>query len=205
MAKHAAAAPFLLLPFAAAVAASAREIVILVFGAEFAEGAAPFRLLVFASVALVLVSVTASMMTAAGRPRWTLHAAWPLVLAAAALHPFAIANAGGTGAAAVTTALACAAGFVTLALACGLWRIAFPARTLLSGASVGALAYAACALVPAPGLWCLAKLAGVCALAACALASLGEFGPRPLGAARELLGVGRRRARQSPLEITREA
>lgn len=205
VATHAAAAPLLLLPFAAAFAGAAQEIVVLIFGAEF-QGAAPvFRLLVFASLALVLVSVTASMMTAAGRPKWTLHAAWPLVLAASLLHPLVIPRAGGVGAALVTTALACVVGFVTLLPACRLWRVRLPARTLLSGVAVGALTYAASALVTAPGPWCVVKLACVCALAFVALLALGEFGPRPVGLARELLGRRRRRGNTAPLEITREA
>ncbi len=205
VAKQAAAAPLLLLPFAAAAAGAAQEIVVLVFGAEFQRAAGAFRLLAFASLALVMVSVTASMMTAAGRPKWTLHAAWPLLVAAALLHPLVIPRAGGSGAALVTTALACVAGFTTLALACRLWRIPPPARTLLCGVAVGALAYAAAALVPAQGLWCVVKLACVCALAACALLLLGEFGPRPAGLARELLGLRRRRDNAAPREITREA
>ncbi|HEX5708079.1 MAG TPA: oligosaccharide flippase family protein, partial [Pyrinomonadaceae bacterium] len=86
VAAKAVRAPLVLLPLAACVAGASDEIVRLLFSARFGGAATPFRLLIFASLALVLVSVAASMMTAAGRAMWTLHAAWPTVVAAAALH-----------------------------------------------------------------------------------------------------------------------
>ncbi|HYN85103.1 MAG TPA: oligosaccharide flippase family protein, partial [Pyrinomonadaceae bacterium] len=99
-------APLVLAPFAACVAGASGEVVRLLFGAQFAGAATPLGLLLFASLALVLVSAAASMMTAAGRASWTLHAAWPPLVVAAALHAYAIPRAGAAGAAAVTAGVA---------------------------------------------------------------------------------------------------
>ena len=137
----------------------------------------------------MMISVTACVLTAAGKLKWTLHAAWPLVVAATALHLILIPRAGSLGAAAVTAGLACVGAFVNLLLACRLWRTRIPAPTLVRAVAVSAFAYAAAALVPAPGLWCVAKLAGLCGLAAAALVVLGEFGTRPLDNVRTLLGL----------------
>jgi len=169
----------LLLPFAAIVAGSAREIVELVFGREFAASAAPLRPLVFGSLALLFVSVAASVLAAAGRERWTLHVAWPMAAGAAAGHALLIPHFGARGAAAVTAATACAGALASLALVRRAWGVRLPARTLLSSAAVAACVYAFAALVRADGLAPLAlKLACASLFAAAAFALLGEFGAR---------------------------
>ena len=178
LARLALRAVLLLLPVAAVTAGSAREIVALVFGREFEASATLLRPLIFGSLALLMVSVAASVLAAAGRERWTLHVAWPTLACAALGHALVIPSAGARGAAVVTALTACACALLSLALVWRVWRVAPPARTLLSSAAVAACAYATAALVPAAGLMLALKLACVCALSAGALALLGEFGAR---------------------------
>ena len=168
----------LLLPVAAITAGAAPELVGLIFGREFAGSAALLRPLIFGSLALLFVSVAASVMAAAGRERWTLHVAWPMLACAAVGHALLIPSTGARGAAAVTTLTACAGALLSLALVWRAWRVAPPARTLLTSAAVAACAYAMTALVPSAGLMLALKLACAFLFALAALALLGEFGAR---------------------------
>jgi O-antigen/teichoic acid export membrane protein len=178
LARLALRAVVLLLPLAAATAGAAPEIVAFVFGREFVASAGLLRPLIFGSLALLLVSVTASVLAAAGRERWTLHVAWPTLACAALGHALLIPSLGARGAATVTAVTACAGALLSLALVWRAWRVATPARTLLSSTAVAACAYALTALVPSAGLLLALKLACACLLSAAALALLGEFGAR---------------------------
>lgn len=178
LARLALRAVVLLLPAAAMTAGAAPEIVGFIFGREFVESGSLLRPLIFGSLALLMVSVTASVLAAAGRERWTLHVAWPTLACAFAGHALVIPSLGARGAAVVTTLTACACAILSLALVWRAWRVAPPARTFASSAAVAACAYALTALLPAGGLLLALKLACACALSAAALALLGEFGAR---------------------------
>lgn len=178
LARLALRAVVLLLPVAATTAGAAPELVGLIFGREFAESGALLRPLIFGSLALLLVAVAASVLAAAGRERWTLHAAWPTLACAALGHALLIPSFGARGAACVTALTATACATVSLALVWRAWRVAPSARTFLSSAAVAACAYALTALVPSAGLMLALKLACACVASAAALALLGEFGAR---------------------------
>lgn len=178
LARLALRAVVLLLPVAAITAGAATEIVGLIFGREFEASATLLRPLIFGSLALLMVSVTASVLAAAGRERWTLHVAWPTLACAFVGHALVIPSVGARGAAVVTTLTACACALASLALVWRAWRVAPPARTLASSTAVAACAYALTALVPSAGLMLALKLACACVLSAGALALLGEFGAR---------------------------
>lgn len=188
-ARQALRAVLLAAPLAAGAAGAAPEIVALVFGEKFLPAVPLLRVLVPGAFALVLVSVASSILAAAGRQSWTLHVAWPLVAAAAAGHVLLIPKAGALAAASVTSCLACACALVSVLLVYRLWRVAPRAATLWRTAAACLSAYALTALLPAPGVLLIAKLAGAVLLSACVLVALGEFGVRELRrAARSLLG-----------------
>jgi O-antigen/teichoic acid export membrane protein len=168
----------LLLPVAAITAGAAPELVGLIFGREFAESGVLLRPLIFGSLALLFVSVTASVLAAAGRERWTLHVAWPMLACAALGHALLIPSSGARGAAVVTALTACAGALASLTLVWRAWGVAPPARTFVSSALVAACAYALTALVPSAGLLLALKLACACLFAFATLALLGEFGAR---------------------------
>jgi O-antigen/teichoic acid export membrane protein len=185
-ARQAMRAVLLLVPLAALTAGAAPEIVGLIFGAEYLAAAAPLRLLIFGALALLLLAVTSCVLTAAGKPRWTLYVAGPLVACAAAGHLFLIPRAGAVGAAFVTASLACAAALASVGLVRRLWRVAPTPATFGRSAAVSAAAYALAALLPGPGLLLVPKLAAVSLFALGALLLSGEFKAEELGAARAL-------------------
>jgi O-antigen/teichoic acid export membrane protein len=185
-ARQAMRAVLLLLPLAAITAGAAPEIVGLLFGEEFLAAAAPLRLLIFGSLALLLLAVTSCVLTAAGKPRWTLYVAGPLVACAAAGHLFLIPRAGVAGAAFVTASLACAAALVAVGLVHRLWGITPPSATLWRTAFVSVLTYKLVALLPVQGLLLVPKLLALSFVALGALALSGEFAAAELGAARGL-------------------
>jgi len=178
LARLALRAVVLLLPVAAITAGAGPELVGWVFGREFAESGALLRPLIFGSLALLFVSVTAAVLTVAGRERWTLHVAWPTLACAFAGHSILIPMFGARGAAAVTSLTACAGALVSLTLVWRAWRVAPPARTFVSSALVAACAYALTALLPSEGPMLALKVACACLFAFVTLALLGEFGAR---------------------------
>jgi O-antigen/teichoic acid export membrane protein len=183
LARQAMRAVLLLLPVAAIAAAAAPEIVTLIFGREFIAAAPLLRPLMFGAVALLMIAVTTSILTAAGKPLWTLHVAWPLLLGAAIGHAALIPLAGARGAAWVTTAVACAGALATIGLVRRLWHINPPARSLWRSLVVCAFVYAFDALLPAsPGLLLLAlKLACAGLFVPVAFLLLGEFSADEIG------------------------
>jgi len=184
----------LLLPLASLTAGAAPEIVGLIFGKEFAAAAAPLRLLIFGSLALLLLSVTSCVLTAAGRARWTLYVAGPLVACAAAGHLVLIPKAGASGAAFVNASLACAAALVSAALVRKLWRVAPTPSTLWRSVAVSVCVYAFAAFVPGPGLLLVPKLAAAFLFVPAALLLSGELDGEEWRAARALFLRGRRPA-----------
>jgi O-antigen/teichoic acid export membrane protein len=191
-ARQAMRAVLLLLPLASVTAGAAPEIVGLIFGAEFVAAAPPLRLLIFGSLALLMLAVTSCVLTAAGKPRWTLHVALPLVACAAVGHSVLIPRAGATGAAFVTASTACAAALVTVGLVRRLWRVAPPAATLWRSGFVSVLVYKLTAFLPGQGFLVVPKLLAALVLALLALLLSGEFAAREWRAALALL---RRRPR----------
>jgi hypothetical protein len=74
--------PLVLLPFAGLTAGAAHEIIGLIFGAAFLPATPLLALLIFAAVALVMLSVVTAILTAADKPGWTFVLTGPLVLLA---------------------------------------------------------------------------------------------------------------------------
>ena len=173
----------LLLPLGGMVAGAAPEIVTLIFGEPFAAAAPLLGPLMFAALALVMVSVMACIMTAEGSPALTFHVAWPLLLSAAAGHLLLIPRFGAAAAALVTAVVACAGALASVWIVRRCWRISLPIGTLWRSVFTSASAYALTILVPAPGLLLIPKLLGASAFIAAAFLVLGEFGADEIGAA----------------------
>lgn len=183
--RQAMRAVVLLLPVAAIAAGCAPEIITLIFGREFIAAAPLMRPLMFGSVALLMIAVTTSILTAGGKPRWTVQVAWPLLVGAAAGHAVLIPLAGAAGAAWVTTTFACAGALLTIGLVRRLWHITPPARSVWRSLFVCAVVYAFSALVPAPGLLLFAaKLACAGLFVPVAFLLSGEFSADEISAAR---------------------
>jgi O-antigen/teichoic acid export membrane protein len=164
-----------LLPFAAVIAGTAREVVVLAFGAEFAPAAAPLAILVFAAVAMLFFSTATAIVTAGGKPAWTFAIAGPLVPLAAAGYVFAVPAHGAVGAAAVTAA-AGGLGAVASAIAVRrVWAVVPPAGTLVRAALASAAVIALAQAWTTSGWGVALELAGLSAFCALAFLLLGEL------------------------------
>lgn len=175
LARNALRGALLLLPFAGMTAGMAREVVEWVLGRAFLPAAPLLAWLIFAALALLVVSIVSAILIAADEPRL------PFALTAIAL-PFALIGYGVAmplfdvvGIAAVTTLAALIAALAMLAGAYHVWRVAPPRGTVLRAPIVCLGAYALAALWPTAGAWLLLKLAVITLLIAGAYIALGEF------------------------------
>lgn len=166
----------LILPLAVILAASAREIVELLFGPQYLLSARVFQWLIFAGLGSVAVSASIAILTAAGRPGWTLGVAIPLPGVAVVAQAWAIPRYGPVGAAIVTTLCAAAGALIGFAVVYRMWQIAPPAMSLLRSVLIAAAGAVAATAWPAAGLFVILKLATLCAAALWLLAVSGEFG-----------------------------
>jgi O-antigen/teichoic acid export membrane protein len=174
----------LVVPFVGLAAGSAAEIVRLVFGPAFSSAAPVLVVLLFAAVALLLISVMTAILVATGRPGLTLAFTGPLPLIAGLGYLALIPRAGARGAALVTFT---AAALAAIALAVVVQRLcrALPRwGTVARAAVVCAAAYAAAALWPVSGILVVLKLAVIGAGIVVAFLLLGEFSPAEVTAAR---------------------
>ncbi|MGH7231577.1 MAG: lipopolysaccharide biosynthesis protein, partial [Nitrospiraceae bacterium] len=178
-----------LLPLAAMIAGAAPDIVGLLFGPRFAPAAPLLAMLIVGSVALVIVSVSTAILTAAGEPGRTLALTGPLLPAALVGHVLVIPRFGPAGAAFVTTLCAGVCAVAAVLAVYRLWAILPPAGTLARTALVSALAYALAAAWATPGFLLLVKLPIIGVAAVFAYLLLGECSAEEIAVARSLVGL----------------
>jgi O-antigen/teichoic acid export membrane protein len=192
MSRDALRLALLLLPFAALAAGSSEGIVQLVFGPDFAAAAPLLARLLFAGVAVAVMSVAGTILIAGGRlsrPGWILAALVPLTIAG---HVWAIPRYGAIGAAWVSTGAMVAGAALTLLAVARMWGVVPPAASVARIALVG-LAAGIAARAWSPSGWALvAELALLAAAIPVALIALGEFSPRELAVARNAIWPPRR-------------
>jgi O-antigen/teichoic acid export membrane protein len=174
----------LLVPFIGLVAGSAREIVGVVFGQTFQPAASVLSILLFAAVALLLVSVITAILVAAGRPGLSLAFTGPLPVVAGLGYLAFIPRTGARGAALVTFATAALA---ALALAVTVHRVsgALPRwGTVIRATLVAAAAYAVAAHWSVSGMGIVLKLMTLSTGIVVAWLLAGEFSTVEVRAAR---------------------
>jgi O-antigen/teichoic acid export membrane protein len=169
------------------IAGAAPEIVAFVFGSAFLPAAPLLALLIFAGVALILVSVATAILTAAGKPGWTFALTAPLVPLAIGGHMLLIPRLGAIGASLVTTLFAGLGALATVLAVYRIWRVLPPVATFLRSALICGLAYALAASWSAPGFWLLLKLPAIGVVIALAFVLLGEFSASEIAFARSML------------------
>jgi O-antigen/teichoic acid export membrane protein len=166
-----------MLPFAAMASGAAREIVVLVFGANFAPAASLLAWLIFAKVAAVMISVAVVIMIVADRPGLSFALAGPMLAMAISGHIVLVPAFGSMGAAWVTLSLDVAGALAALALVHRVQDVRAPMATVGRTLLIAGVAWLLAALVPAPGFWVIAKLALLAVAVALGYARLGEFKP----------------------------
>jgi len=142
-----------LVPFAAMAAGASGEITVLLLGESFLPAAPLFAVLVFGALGLVWLSVGAAVLTAAGKPWWTVAIAGPLVALALAGHLVLIPRYGALGAAAVSTGLALLGGIAAFGAVHRVWSIVPPRAAVLRAAALAGGAWALASLLPEDDLY----------------------------------------------------
>jgi O-antigen/teichoic acid export membrane protein len=172
----------LLAPFAALCTAASPGIVSLVFGPAFMPTAPLIGPLLFSAVAVVMIAVGTSILTAAGRPGLTAAFTAPVPLAAGLAYLLVIPRYGPLGAAQVTFVVSSAAALALCAAVFRLCGVLPPAGTVLRSALASGAVYAAAVRWSPPGALVLLELAVLAPAIVLALAAMGEFTPRELAA-----------------------
>jgi len=165
----------LFLPFAALLAGSAPELVGLIFSISFTPAAPLFALLIFAAVAMAMIAVTTAILTAAGKPNWTIALAGPMVPLAMLSDLLLIPQLGALGAAIVTTGIAAVAAVTCIAGIYHHWQILPPAPSLGRSLLLSMVVFTLASLWVTRGWLVLVKLAILSLLMIFMLWLLGEF------------------------------
>jgi O-antigen/teichoic acid export membrane protein len=168
----------LFLPFAGLLAGSASELMQLVFSSTFLPAAPLFSLLIFAAVAMAMIAVTTSILTAAGKPNWTFVLVSPMVPLAILSDVWIIPKLGTLGAAMVTTGVATIGAVACIGAIYQYWRILPSAASLGRSVLVGVGVYGLATVWSTPSWMLLLKLTIASLLIPCVLLLLGEFSDR---------------------------
>jgi len=145
-------------PFAGMIAGANSEITTVIFGRDFIDAGPLLACLIFAAVAMVLISMTNSMLVAAGRPRLALILTAPLLLLAVCGHLLWIPRLGALGAAQVTLLVTGIGAMVGLVALHQVWSIRPRTTTCLRSALLCFGAYVCARIWPTTGVFVLPKL-----------------------------------------------
>ena len=167
----------LLTPVAALCAGASRGIVHLVFGPKFGPTAPLIAPLLFSAIALVMIAVSTSILTAAGRPGLTAAFTAPMPPLAGLGYLTVIPRYGPSGASMVTLLVSVAAAVALGATVFRVCRVHPPPATVLRSALVCVAVYGAAVLWSPSGTLVLVELAALAAASLLALACMGEFTP----------------------------
>jgi O-antigen/teichoic acid export membrane protein len=129
--------------------------------------------------------VATAILTAAGRPTWTVLLTAPLVFASVAGNLWLIPKMGPLGAALVTSLVGGMGALAAVMTVYGVWGVGVPIATFVRSLLISAIAFALAATWPVSGFFFLAaKLSAIGLLVPFGFFVLGEFNAAELGAAR---------------------
>ena len=164
-----------LLPFAGVAAGAATGVSTLIYGAEFAATGPLLGVLIFAAIAVVMISVASSILTAGGRPHWAMLVALPVAPLALAGHLAAIPRFGATGAATVTLSVAVIGALVAIVAVHRAWNVSPPLATVARALVVTLVVAVAGGAWRTSGAMVVVELGAMSILAAGLLVMLGEL------------------------------
>jgi O-antigen/teichoic acid export membrane protein len=200
MARNAMRVVIIFTPVAALLSGAAAEISVFVFGADFARAAPLIGPLAVAALGLTMIHVATSVLTAAGKPRWTFFLVGPMVPLALAGHLLAIPRFGALGAACVTALCAGLTAAAELVAIHRVWRVLPPVGSLWRSACLALVGYAAAALWTTPGILLFVKLTALGLLIMLGYVLVGEFSRSEIREARSLV-FRRPLGRKKPDEV----
>ncbi len=131
-----------LTPFAALAAAAAVPIVSVVYGKAFVVAGPVLAVLIFAAMALMMISVVTAILTAAGRPNLTALLVAPMLPISAVGYYLFVPSYGAMGACWVNMGAAVLGAIAALIALYKIWKIAPPIMTVMRSAIAGIIIYA---------------------------------------------------------------
>ncbi len=177
LARNALRGVLLLFPFAGVAAGASTELSTFIYGSPFAATGPLLAVLIFAAMAVVMISVASAILTAGGRPALVMIAAVPTAPLALAGHLAAIPRFGSAGAAAVTLVVAAISALIAVVAVRRTWHLWPPVTTSLRSAVVTVAVTIAGAAWNTSGVLVFGELAVMSAVAIGLLAALGELVP----------------------------
>ena len=159
----------------AVLASSMRELIVLVFGADFAPATYPALCLMFAALFFAMEFIANTVLVAAGKPKLCLAAFAPVVPINILLNYVLVTRYGMIGASLATTATAALAAGVLIALVWRQFRALLPPLTVLRTLLAGSLIYVAGTYLPATGGLLLLKCLGLAVGYGVMLIVIGEL------------------------------
>ncbi|MDQ6886163.1 MAG: lipopolysaccharide biosynthesis protein [Gemmatimonadota bacterium] len=178
LARNALRVSLLLLPYGAMTAGASVAIVSAIFGSSFAPAGPALALLIFAALAVLIISVASAILIAAGRPRWVARIALPLPALALAADLVAIPRWGMRGAAGVTLLAALCGAAAALGSVHVLWRVHPSAASLARSVAVSIGVYLVAQWWGASGPLLALELLAIGAAIPAAYLVLGELDER---------------------------
>jgi O-antigen/teichoic acid export membrane protein len=175
-----------LLPFAALVAGTGAQIVQFMHGPAYLPTARMLTWLIFGALALAVVAVCISLLTAGGRPGWTLLLTAPLLPATVLADWLVIPRLGAVSAAAITSVAGVVGALACVAAVTRLWHVRVPLSTAARSTLIALASYVLGRLWPVTGLALLLKLALLAVAIVLAFVALGELSPQELSQLRTL-------------------
>lgn len=187
IAKQAMRVAFCLLPMAGMAAGAAPEVIMAIYGPSFLPAAPLLALLIFAAVGSIVISVAASTLIAAGKPKLLFVLTTPLVPLAVGSHFIMVPRFGPIAAAAGTTALTCLGACAIIIAVYGIWKLLPPASTLGRSILVCIFAYVLASYWAAPGVSLFLKLPAIALTIVLIFFLLGEFSGSDVSFLRSML------------------
>ena len=164
-----------LMPFVGLAAAAAVPVVKLVYGTAFVEAGPVLAVLIFAAMALVMISVVTAILTAAGRPNLTAALVAPMLPISAVGYWLFVPRYGAMAACWVNFVAALLGAIAALIALYRIWQITPPAMTAIRSVLAGLCAYAIAARWLTPDATFLYKLLLLSPLVPLMMLALGEI------------------------------
>jgi O-antigen/teichoic acid export membrane protein len=164
-----------LTPYAAIAAAAAVPIVSVVYGQDFAAAGPVLAVLIFAAMALMMISVVTAILTAASRPNLTVVLTAPMLPISALGYAVFVPRYGEMGACWVNLAAAVLGALASLAALYKIWQIKPPIKSCIRSAIAGVIIYAIAIRWITPDPSFVLKLLALSLLLPVILLCLGEL------------------------------
>jgi len=187
-----------LLPLAGMIAGAAPEVVTVIYGGPFLASAPALAILIFGALGIAMISISVSMLIAAGHFKWPFAIVLPLLLSAFAGNMFLVPRLGTIGAAWVTTTVASIGACSMLGVVGKVCHIPPPIFTFLRSIIVCIIAYFLSSFWPTPGLLVMIKLLLIGVAIVVLFFLTGELTRNDLAFFRVLIGQGSEPEKQAP-------